>query len=80
MGKIVHFRTDNDELVDWLENLIKDIKERKVDNIMIAAKESSGQIITGWKNLDWGTRQELISHMQIDVINTMIQENYVTPN
>lgn len=80
MGKIVHFKTDSDELVEWLEHLIIDIKERKVTNIMIAAKEPSGQIITGWKNLDWGERQELISHMQIDIINSMIQENYVTPN
>ena len=81
MSKIINFNVKTDNVIDFLENLKKDIKERNIDNIVIVCKDKrENEVLTGYVNLDMGEKQELLGHIQADIIDTMIKANYVTPN
>ena len=80
MSKIVEFKSYNDNALKFLDNVKRHVEEEKIDNMMIACKLDNGEVLVGaTKNLDWGTRMELIGHLQSDVIDKMIKMNYVTP-
>ena len=76
MSKIIKFKQKSDNLVEYLENLIEIVKENRIDNIMVACKLED-YVMTGHHNLDMGTRQELLGHIQVDIVNEMIQTNYI---
>ena len=79
MAKIVQFKNQNTNLIDFLNHLIEVLKEEHINNIIIAAKCEDNTILTEYThNLDFGTKQELVSHMQIDIVKQMIDENYIT--
>lgn len=81
MSKIINFNYKTDNVIEFLENLKKDVKERNIDNIIIVCKDKrEGEVLTGYVNLEMGEKQELLGHIQVDVINEMIKANYVTPN
>lgn len=48
------------------------------DSIVIVVKKRD-EIHTAYFNADMGTKQELLGHLQIDIVNEMIQANYITP-
>ena len=77
MPKIIHFNSDTKEMMDFISKLTEYIQTENVDNIMIAFKKKDGEISTGFCNMDFGQRAELIGHMQVDLIDSMIQQNYV---
>lgn len=80
MSKIVEFKSYNDNALKFLDNVKRHVEEEKIDNIMIVCKLDNGEVLTGaTKNLDWGTRMELIGHLHADVIDRMIKQNYITP-
>ena len=63
---------------DWIKQYKETIKQDKVTDIYMAAKTTDGNVMVGWAgNGDIATKQELIGHLQIDVINQVIFENYV---
>lgn len=80
MGKIIRFKSKSDDVEKFLEDALEKAKEYKVDNVMIAFKlrKEDAYIMTGYCNLDMAEKQELISHVQIDIVNDMIKQNYIT--
>ena len=73
MGKIVKFRTRTDNTLEFLDMLKFEVANLEIDNMMIACKCKDGSILTGYtKNLDYGTKMELKSHVEMDIIKEMI--------
>ena len=81
MPKVVRFKTTTDNVVEFLEGLIEEVKNNNITNILVASKieyPDRWEILTGYThNLDFGTKQELVSHLQMDIIKQMIDENYL---
>lgn len=77
MGKIIKFRTKVDNTLDFLQMLEFEVTNLEIDNMMVACKCKDGSILTGYtKNLDYGTKMELKSHIEMDLIKEMINDNY----
>lgn len=79
MGKIIKLKNKNDDVVAFLEDAINKVRENNIDNVMIAFKlrQEDAYIMTGYCNLDMGEKQELIGHIQVDIVNDMIKQNYI---
>lgn len=75
MAKIVQLGKA-DTVHNLLHELLEMANNGELDNVMVSFNHSSGEIHTAWHNLDYGQRQTLISHQQMDVVKTMIDENY----
>ena len=79
MGKIVKFRTNVDNTLEFLDMLKFEVTNLEIDNMMIACKCKDGSVLTGYtKNLDYGTRMELKSHIEMDIIKEMIENNFTS--
>ena len=77
MSKIIKFRTKVDNTLDFLQMLEFEVANLEIDNMMVACKCKDGSILTGYtKNLDHGTKMELKSHIEMDLIKEMINDNY----
>jgi len=57
----------------WLESSMSDIDN--VTPIVVAYKMPNGEICTGWWSASLQVRQELISHLQVDVMLGVVREN-----
>lgn len=83
MAKILNFNQSNENVIKFLENVIESAKQDEADNILVAYKTKDEEglplVMTGYCNLDNMTRQELLGHIQIDIVKKMIDENYITP-
>ena len=75
MGKVVRFKNKSDNVIEFLEEAIRQAKEYNVDNVMIAfkLKQEDAYIMTGYCNLEMAEKQELLGHIQIDIVNDMIK-------
>lgn len=80
MDNIIQFKSKHDKVLDFLEEVKKELEENNIDNLLIACKDNKGGTITGYCNLSIAGRQELMAHVQVDIIDKIIQQNYVTPN
>ena len=81
MPKIIQFKTQKDNVKDFIEEIKEEVEKNDIDNMIFASKLKDGTVVTGYtNNLDLGTKQELLGHIQVDIVNQMIQENYVTPD
>lgn len=81
MGNIIHFKTKTDNIIEFLNNVIEEVKEHNIDNILIACKDKETQsVLTGYANLNQGEKQELLGHIQVDIVRDMINRNYITPD
>jgi hypothetical protein len=79
MAKIVHFPNKNQNMVEQLEFILKQAKEGKLKNYAFAAElqgEEDGLIATSYCNADVGTKQLLMSHIQIDIIAAVVEVNF----
>lgn len=78
MGKIVKFKTQKENVKDFLDEVKEEVDNLEINNLIIASKLKDGTVITGYtKNLDMGEKQELLGHIQADIINEMIRINYI---
>lgn len=79
MSKIVKFFSDNkttkQQLIEHIENLLEWAKNDEFDNVMIAAKLKSGEVMTGYCNLDMVDKQFLNSHIQVDINYETVRAN-----
>lgn len=75
MAKIVHFPTDQDNVIRALEELLEIAKTGEIKSFVFAAKCESGDIATSHANTDVGTRGELASHIQVDVMYAVVEAN-----
>ena len=81
-NNIIKFKSNPDNVVDFLEDAIAKAKEYDADNVLVAIKlkNKDNYVLTGYHNLNMAEKQELIGHIQIDVIDEMIHQNYITPD
>lgn len=78
MAKIIKFKTKKENVKKFLNEVIEEVDNLEIDNMIIASKLKDGTVITGYtKNLDMGEKQELLGHIQADIINEMILINYI---
>lgn len=78
MAKIIKFKTKKENVKKFLNEVIEEVDNLEIDNMIIASKLKDGTVITGYtKNLDMGEKQELLGHIQADIINEMIRINYI---
>lgn len=79
MGKVIVFETrdqkDQDSLVRRLEELVEIAKAGELKNFVLAGHSDDGTVLTGWSNAGINQRQELLSHLQIDVIYAVCRIN-----
>lgn len=82
MGKIIRLNSESQGVIEFLQDAIKQVENYDIDNVMIAFKlrTEDAYVMTGYKNLDMAEKQELLGHIQIDIIRDFIQENYITPD
>lgn len=80
MGNVIKFETQNDKRIDnFIKNLQEAAEEYNLDNMLFVSKTSDGQVIIGKSNINVNTELELISHLQVDAMDSVIKANYVTP-
>ena len=76
--KIIRFKTKKDNVLDFLNEVKQEVEKNNITNMIIACKCNDGTVLTGYtKNLDLGIKQELLGHIQADIINEMVYKNYV---
>ena len=74
--KILRYVSKQDEIIEYLEKIMKDVREKNIDNFMICFKDKKNkEMCTGYYNLDMGQRMECVGHIQADIIDQMISEN-----
>lgn len=87
MSKVVRLlskdeRQSKEELKAFVEQLLAKVDAGEIKSLMIAADGSGsdeGIILTGWTGLDYNQRAVMISHMQMDLVKSFIEVNYITP-
>ena len=79
MGKIIKLKSNQENVIEFLEDAIVQARKYNADNVMIAFKlrQEDQYVMTGYCNLDTCEKQELIGHIQIDIIDDMIRGNYL---
>jgi hypothetical protein len=75
MAKILHFKTPRDNVIEALEKLLQHAKDGDLTGFVFAAKCPDGNIATSWSEVDVGTRGELNSHLQIDIMYDVMAAN-----
>ncbi|PKF21656.1 hypothetical protein CW684_04495 [Macrococcoides caseolyticum] len=79
MAKILKFvsesKTSKQELIEYIENLLEWAKNDDFDNVMIATKLKSCEVMTGYCNLDMVDKQFLNSHIQVDINYETVRAN-----
>lgn len=81
MARIINFKNKNNQVKDFLEEAKNIVEKENIDNVMIAFKLKNGEdcVMTGYCNLSMGEKQELLGHIQVDIVKDMIEHNYITP-
>lgn len=79
MGKIIRLKNKSDDVVNFLEQAISEVKKDNIDNVLIAFKlrQEDAYVMTGYCNLDMCEKQELLGHIQVDIVKDMIKQNYI---
>lgn len=73
MSKIIKFKSNTDNVVEFLEELKEEVINNNISNLIIAGKCGDGNVMTGFtKNLNYGESQELVSNLQTNLIMRMI--------
>lgn len=78
-NNVIKFKSKTDSLLEFVDELKEQIKEYNIDNMIVASKlkDDDHYVITGYKNLTMAEKQELVGHIQVDIIDEMIRKNYV---
>lgn len=81
MSKIIKFKDKNTNVLEFLDAVKEEIKDSNIDNMMIASKvlneDGTYSILIGYtRGMDIGTKVELNSHFNLDIVKQMIDENY----
>jgi hypothetical protein len=75
MAKILHLPNKSDTIAEFLAEVRDNCYSENVENILIALKTCDGRVMTGYFQCDFGTRLELVGHIQCDIIDQMILAN-----
>lgn len=78
MSKIIDFKSKSDSALGFLEEIADVMKDNNLDSFIFVSKnKADNNIFVGYCNLSIGERQELLGHLQLDIIKRMIEENYI---
>jgi hypothetical protein len=76
MAEIVRFPSQQDKVIETMEDLLERAKRGEVRGFVFAAQTDEPNVIaTSWAQADFGKRAELISHLQLDLFFAFTQEN-----
>jgi hypothetical protein len=75
MAKIVRFKTQQDSMIETLEYVLEQAKSGNITCFALAAKCADGNIATSYANADVGVKQELASHIQVDIMYQVMEAN-----
>lgn len=73
MAKIVKFPLNTNNFEDFLQESFRYLLEIGAYNCVLAAKCKDGTVLTSYYNCDFGDRQELIGHLQYDIIHHVVK-------
>lgn len=78
--KVIHLfpsttETNKPALLRVLKGLIDDVEAGKLEYLTIAARLNDGTVATGLAGCNLVQRQELISHLQVDVTYAVVCAN-----
>ena len=78
-NNIIRFPKKADTTAAFLKEAINIVESENIDNVMIAfkLKNETGYIMTGYHNLNMAEKQELLGHIQVDIIRDFIEHNYL---
>ena len=76
MPEIKSIKATTNDVSLFLLEIVDRIESGKIDadNITFAMKESSGNWVTGEIGVDYGERQEAISHLQTELILCLMEK------
>lgn len=73
MSKIIKFKSNTDNVIEFLDELKEETAKNNINSLIIAGKTSNNEIITGFtRNLNFAESQELISNLQSNLTMRMI--------
>lgn len=74
-SKIIRFDSKQENICNFLREVLEKAENEEFDNIMISTKTKTGEVMNGYYNLGFNERQELISHCQLDIVWNMVRAN-----
>jgi hypothetical protein len=75
VAKIINLNQGKQEAAECLVDIINRIHEGEVISFMFAAKCADGTVATAYGNADFGTRCELVGHVQADIAWGIVKVN-----
>lgn len=79
MAKIIRLFNSQEkaqhELINHIEGMLEMAKAGEFTSFAAMAKLTDGNIATGYCNLDVGGKQEMVSHMQVDIMYQVMLAN-----
>lgn len=73
MGKVLQFPTESVNVKEWLNKVTEHMDYNTP--IIMAMKLPNGEVETTYWHSDLPTRQELVSHIQIDIMMGVVADN-----
>ena len=77
MGKIIKLKTNTDNVLDFLDQIKKAVKEDKIKSLIFVGKCEDEEFVTGHTKMSLNQEIELKSQLEITIINDMIKLNYI---
>lgn len=78
MGKVISMGKKTDNVIEFLNNTKKIVKENNIDNLLILAKDNDGNIMIGnTSTVNISSLLEFAAHIQLHATDLMIQNNYL---
>lgn len=75
MAKLLRFKTDQDRVVEALEELLRIAKEGRIKGFVFAADLDDGDVATAWSNKQLMERAYLVTHLQADITYGVVEAN-----
>ncbi|EJW14446.1 hypothetical protein M5X00_29950 [Paenibacillus alvei] len=75
MGTLVRFKTDQDHVVEALEDLLQRARDGQIKGFVFAADLDDGNVATAWSNRELMQRAYLVTHLQADITYGVIEAN-----
>lgn len=87
MSKVVRLMSKEDkatheELMQQIKTIMEMADRGEITSILVAAlgpEGIGGDVVTGWCGVDFNERQAILGHLQMDLVKSFIEYNYITP-
>lgn len=75
MSKIVNFPNKSDNVKELLQDLLERAEKEEITCFVFACKCTDKTVATAYGNADYGTRCELVGHIQADICWGIVKTN-----